>query len=95
MIVYIAGKMTGLPDKGRSAFMKAEEVLSGKGYIVLNPSVLPDGMEPDQYMPICMAMLEQADAIVLLDGWEDSMGASLEHAYAAYQGKTVLTMTGV
>ena len=59
------------------------------GFTVLNPAVLPDGLAPEQYMPICMAMLEQAEGIYLLEGWEDSPGARLEWQYALYQGKTV------
>lgn len=90
MIVYIAGKMTGLPDWGRAAFHAAERELTERGHIVLNPAALPVGMPPERYLPICMAMLEQADAIYLLDGWDDSRGAKLEKAFAEYQGKIVM-----
>lgn len=89
MIVYIAGKMNGLPDKGRETFAKAEEYLKSYGHIVLNPACLPDGMKPHQYMPICLAMLEQADAVCLLEGWEYSKGAILEKLYANYQFKKI------
>lgn len=92
MIVYIAGKMTGLPDLGRAAFMAAEEHIANLGHIVLNPARLPEGMPKERYMPICLAMLEQADAIFLLDGWEDSDGANIELAYANYQDKAVWGM---
>lgn len=89
-IAYIAGKMTGLPDKGRAAFADAEEKMTQLGYVALNPAAMPDGMPAYKYMPICLAMIDQADMVVLLDGWEDSPGANVEKAYAAYQGKTVL-----
>lgn len=84
-VVYIAGKMAGLPDKGRVAFMEAQARLQQLGCVVLNPAVLPDGMPGNRYMPICLAMISQADALVLLDGWEDSPGANLEKEYAEYQ----------
>lgn len=90
MIVYIAGKMTGLPGKGRAAFRAAERMLKMRGHVVLNPAVLPDGLPSEAYMPICLAMLEQAEAIYLLDNWEDSPGAKLELAFAKYQGKFVI-----
>ena len=84
--VYIAGKMTGLPDKGRSMFMLAEQVMSSFGWNVLNPARLPDGLPGNKYMPICMAMINAADMLMLLPGSEKSPGAQLEAQYAAYQG---------
>lgn len=88
-VVYISGKMTGLPDLGRSAFAEAEKLLEEQGYIVLNPAVLPDGLAKEAYMPICLAMLQAADWIYMLPGWEDSEGAKIELAYARYQHKKV------
>ena len=90
MIVYIAGKMAGLPDWGRESFNKAEEKLTAEGHIVLNPAKLPIGLSPERYMPIGFAMIDAAEAIYLLRGWKDSKGARLEEAYALYQGKVIL-----
>jgi len=87
MIVYIAGKMTGLPDLGKAQFDAAAERLRSQGHIVLNPAELPAGMPRARYMPLCLAMLGAADAIYMLAGWQDSPGAMIEHSYAAYQGK--------
>lgn len=89
-IVYIAGPMRGLPDLGRAKFNEAEERLRREGWIVLNPARLPVGMPEACYMPICLAMLEQADIICTLDGWQHSQGAQLEMDYAAMQGKDVI-----
>ena len=89
MIIYIAGKMTGLPDLGRGAFMEAASALEKSGHTVINPAVLPTVLKRNSYMPICLAMLNAADAIFLLPGWEDSPGARLEHDYAVYHGKKV------
>lgn len=89
MVVYIAGKMTGLPDLGREKFNEAEKRLTEKGYVVLNPARLPDGMPGNRYMPICFAMIDQADAVLMLNNWKDSPGATLEKAYAEYQNKMV------
>lgn len=77
-VVYIAGPMTGKPDGNRAAFYAAEKRLRSEGFIVLNPAILPDGLEHHQYMVMTLAMLEQADAIWLLDGWEHSTGARQE-----------------
>ena len=90
MIVYIAGKMTGLPDKGRAKFAAAAKTLRDKGHIVLNPADLPVGMPGGNYMPICLAMVGVADAVYALDNWMQSDGATLEVRYAKYQGKAIL-----
>jgi len=90
MIVYIAGKMTGLPDKGRAKFADAARRLRDEGNIVLNPAELPDGMPGTSYMPICLAMVSVADAVYALDNWTESSGARIEVRYARYQGKKIL-----
>lgn len=89
-IIYIAGKMRGLPDYGRPRFYEAAAMLESKGYIVLNPAALPVGMPDEKYMPICLSMLEAADSIYMLDGWLTSSGANVELAYALLQNKDVL-----
>lgn len=89
MIIYIAGPMSGKPDYNRPAFMEAQKYLESKGHIVLNPASLPIGLPEKSYMPICMAMLEQADAIYMLERWEDSVGARAEYLYAGRQGKYI------
>ena len=88
MKIYIAGKVRGLKNY-REVFKKAEEKLQSEGHITLNPAELPEGMEPQDYMKICIPMLEVADAIYLLKNWRDSQGAKVEKAYAECQGKMI------
>ena len=90
MTIYIAGKMTGMPDKGRATFAREAERLRKAGHIVLNPAELPDGMPGANYMPICLAMVGVADAVYALDNWTESKGATIEVRYAIYQGKQIL-----
>lgn len=87
--MYLAGKMKGLPDLGRKHFRSTEIALVDSGHIVLNPGVLPLGMPEEKYLPICLAMLMQADAVLMLEGWQDSAGAVIENAFATYLGKRV------
>lgn len=89
-IIYIAGPMTGFKSANRPVFAEAAETLRSMGYVVLNPAVLPTGMPRERYMPICLAMLEQADAVYMLHGWEDSNGPGIEYLLAEYQGKEIL-----
>lgn len=84
--IYIAGPMAGHPDYWET-FALAERALIKKGWIVLNPAVLPQGLKPEAYMPICLAMLNAADAICMLEGWLTSTGARTEKAFAGYQRK--------
>lgn len=88
MIIYISGPITGIPNY-RNAFEKAQKQLEKEGMIVLNPAVLPGEMPFDKYMPICLAMINQADMIYLLPGWENSQGCKFELEYAKYQGKVI------
>lgn len=91
MKVYIAGRITGDP-RYREKFAEAEVALREVGHIPLNPAVLPEGMEAEDYMRICTAMLDSADAIGLLGDWTDSPGAKLELHYADYAGKKTVDL---
>lgn len=86
MKIYIAGKITGDPGY-REKFRKAAAELTKWGDIPLNPADLLEGMSPKDYMRICLAMIDTADAVVFLPDAKDSAGARLEQAYCEYIGK--------
>ena len=83
MKIYIAGKITGDQDY-RAKFADAQRQIEAQGHIVLNPATLPEGMEPKDYMRICFAMIDVADAVVFLPDAAESAGARLEMAYCEY-----------
>lgn len=89
MKVYIAGKITGDPDYG-AKFKRAEGALREEGHTVINPAVLPAGLDPADYGRICFAMLDSADAVAFLDDYMDSPGATLEHEYSEYTDKKTM-----
>jgi nucleoside 2-deoxyribosyltransferase len=44
-------------------------------------------MTNEQYARVCLAMVDSADAVLSLPGWDESDGACLERRYALYTGK--------
>lgn len=86
--IYIAGKITGDPDYAEK-FNTAALEYENRGYIVLNPAMLPEGMRPADYMRICFAMIDTADVVAFLPGYETSQGAQLELQYSRYTDKSV------
>ena len=60
-------------------------------HVVLNPAILPGGLEQREYMDICCAMIRCADAVFMLRGWEGSEGAVAEHALAKKMGLKIIT----
>ena len=92
-IMYIAGKITGDVNY-RQKFQKAQAQMQSKGYIVITPSVLPEGMGPADYMRICFSMMETADVVAFLPDWHESKGAQLELQWCEYVNKPVVMLDG-
>ena len=89
--VYIAGKMTG-DNHYREKFADAHKALERLGYIVLDPSNNPAGMDYSDYMTICFAMIDVADVVAFLPDWKESKGATLEHSYCEYIDKPMMNL---
>ena len=90
MTAYIAGPITKRLNTYQYVFADAEMVLNYLGYKVLNPAWLPKGLKDEDYQRIDDAMLQTADVVVLLKGWERSKGARREARLAESLGKTVI-----
>lgn len=88
MKVYIAGQISGIPNY-RERFSAAVKNKEDEGDIVLNPAELPEGMEKRDYMKICFAMIDVADKVCFIPGWEMSQGAMIEHCYCQYINKKI------
>lgn len=88
--------MKGYPESNYPAFNAAAEALRSLGHEVMNPAEFPhDG--PKEEFPLrkafasyCKFICEEADAIVLLPGWEKSLGVSAELALAKNCGLDVI-----
>ena len=89
-VVYISGPITGV-EHYWEAFEAAEDIVEALGFIPLSPSRLPKGMSKEQYMRICFAMIDSADAVLFIHGWGKSPGARLEWEYCIYTDKPFAT----
>lgn len=100
-IIYLAGPMKGYPDHNYPAFMAAAASLRSAGHHVYNPAEFPhDG--PREEFPLRRAFAEysrficiEADTLVLLPGWEKSLGVSAELALAKNCGIEVIEFNAV
>ena len=89
MKAYIAGKITG-DENYRRKFQTAREKLEEHGFTVINPAELPEGMRPEDYMRICLAMMDSADIVAFLPDYDQSRGARLEWEWCQYLSKTTI-----
>lgn len=90
-IVYLSGKITDNKNY-KEDFGCAERFLSQMGYIVVNPARLDEvaeGLTYEQYMKICYRLIDIADIIFMVSGWQKSKGANAELSYAKSLGKEV------
>ena len=91
-IVYLSGSVTG-NENYKKEFACAELFLRQMGYIVLNPAELDEVAEDltyEQYMQICYRLVDIADIIFMVSGWQKSKGANAELSYAKSLGKKVM-----
>ena len=90
-VVYIAGPISDCNGNAKENFKKAEEnLLKVPGNVVINPMHLPAGLSQESYMDICLAMVRACDAIYMLSGWDNSLGAKTEHALAKKLNKNII-----
>jgi len=82
--VFISGPANGLPDRNVSAFHAAGNALRAVGHVVVYPTHIDAPAKSDRlaHVRASLVQLVTCDAIYLLDGWERSEAARLEHAVA-------------
>ena len=98
MKVYISGPMTGLPEFNYPAFFDAEKLVESAGYASLNPARALNGENHharEAYMRADIAMVCEADGILLLPDWHKSRGARLEVQIASELGLAFFTVEDI
>jgi hypothetical protein len=90
-IVYISGKMSGMPEWNFPAFMAADARLREAGYYTVNPAELnPHDTPWVDCLRKDLRYLTDVDGIAMIPGWENSRGARLELAVAIGLGLFVI-----
>ena len=94
MIVYIAGKVSGIENEARVLFKRAEIKLKLQGNEVINPMELEHDHDKtwQSYMRDCISAMMRADAIYLLPNWRESKGARIEVQLAHNLGIKILNI---
>ena len=94
-VAYISGPISDNANYIDS-FAKAEKYLLDRGYEAFNPTLIPkapplldEEEEWKYYMRVCIRELMGAETIYMLNGWEDSRGAKLEHIIAVELGMRI------
>lgn len=105
-VVYLSGPMTGLPRWNFDAFDASAIALRSLGLVVLSPHEkdLDAGFDPDgdgagfdlrAALEWDVNAVIEADAVVVLPGWENSPGCAIEVTVAEALGKPVFTIADV
>ncbi|MGI6500324.1 MAG: DUF4406 domain-containing protein [Anaerostipes sp.] len=82
MIITLCGPISKQFDHVKK-FREKQHELEERRHVVLNPCVLPVGLNESEYMKITQVFLEISDAAYFLNGWEDSEGAFSEYETAS------------
>lgn len=93
-VAYISGAISSDPNYLQK-FADAEMVLEHIGYVVLNPTSTPLGLNYDEYMKLDLLLVEIADTLVMLPDWLQSDGATLEHDHAVKLKKRIIDYRGI
>ena len=103
--IYIAGPIAGIPDGNREAFALVAQNLKEAGYEPVNPWDIPPVHEGEcigrtvehepnhRYGCLLRSDIEalmHCDAIFLMEGWEQSVGAQTEEHVARSLGLAIL-----
>lgn len=101
MRIYIAGPMRGFSNHNFEAFDAARDALHAQGHDPVSPADLdravgfdPSGEPSPEFLREALdrdiEALKTCDAVYLLKGWRDSVGATAEWALARWLGLEII-----
>lgn len=100
LAIYLSGPMKGYPESNYPLFNQVASELRKRGHRVYNPAEFGHDGPPETF-PLRKAfaayskfICEEATTIVLLPGWEKSLGVSAELALAKNCGISVIVWQG-
>lgn len=91
MTIYLSGPITNIDyEAAEAAFIWGEMLVEKAGHRALNPLKLVDqepGREYNEYLADALSiMLKHADAVLFMQGWQNSKGCRTEYAVAKEGG---------
>lgn len=95
--IYLSGPITGVADY-KANFAEVEESLRRDGLEnIVNPAnldvLIPNG-EYEDYMRICLELVDMCEIVVAIPGWRESKGANREVGFAIGANKKVFEWDG-
>ena len=98
--IYIAGRMSGMPNNGYDQFDRKAVQLRAAGWDVVSPAEadVASGLSPERdftrldYMQAArrdLTLIKTCSAIYMMDDYEESPGACWEWAYAKSRDLTI------
>ena len=106
MKIYIAGPMRGKPDWNAAEFDRAVQVWAAAGWQVMSPHATSqamgykptEGRVPVEHLrhviTVDVACICACDALAVLPGWEQSLGATAEVAVARFMRLPIYNAIG-
>lgn len=89
---YIAGRITGINyEYAKSLFLKAEKILSKRGYKPVNPTKLcKSNWNWYRCMVVCIWNLIWCKYVYMLPNWSKSKGAKIEYKISVLLNKIII-----
>ena len=87
-VIFLSGPMSGIEDYNYPAFNQAAKTLREKGFLVLNPAEHVSNPDApwNELIRRSLDVLNQANKMVVLPGWENSRGSVTEVTMANIVG---------